>query len=305
MFSDEGGLLIGGHALNPENGLKTLARLCKLWDGAPYDRVRGGDGSGILYDRRLALHQLAQPEVMATLLSDRVANGQGFLARCLVAAPESTIGTRIIERYERAAERPDMKRLFARLKELFETKPRTKDERGQELDPRPLGLSADAVPLAIAASNRFEELMRAGNELHELRDRASKAMDNAVRIAAILTVMDHGLTAYQIDRKTFERALVLVQWYLAEALRLRGVAVVPKAVLDAEALLEWLKEHQLRVFRSANVLTRGPAQLRNKPRFDAAVARLVTAGYLAAAPQGTVVDDVKPKVAWEVHPGVF
>jgi putative DNA primase/helicase len=100
LFSDEGGLLIGGHALNSDNALKTMARWCKLWDGAPYDRVRSVDGAGILYGRRMALHQLAQPDVMVKLLSDRLANGQGLLARCLVAFPESTIGTRHIERYE-------------------------------------------------------------------------------------------------------------------------------------------------------------------------------------------------------------
>ena len=85
LFSDEAGLFIGGHALNSDNALKTMTRLSKLWDGAPFDRVRGGDGSGVLYDRRLAMHQLAQPDVMAKLLSDRMANGQGFLSRCLVA----------------------------------------------------------------------------------------------------------------------------------------------------------------------------------------------------------------------------
>ncbi len=94
LFSDEGGLLIGGHALNSDNALKTMARWCKLWDGSPFDRVRAGDGSGYLYGRRMALHQLAQPEVMQTLLGDRMANGQGFLARCLTAWPESTIGSR-------------------------------------------------------------------------------------------------------------------------------------------------------------------------------------------------------------------
>ena len=88
LFSDEGGLLIGGHALNSENALKTMARWCKLWDGSPFDRVRAGDGAGVLYGRRMAFHQLAQPDVMATLLSDRMANGQGLLARCLVAWPD-------------------------------------------------------------------------------------------------------------------------------------------------------------------------------------------------------------------------
>lgn len=66
LFSDEGGLLIGGNALNNDNALKTMARWCKLWDGSPFDRVRAGDGSGCLYGRRMAMHQLAQPDVQTT-----------------------------------------------------------------------------------------------------------------------------------------------------------------------------------------------------------------------------------------------
>ena len=112
LFSDEGGLLIGGHALNSDNALKTFARWCKLWDGAAFDRVRAGDGAGVLYGRRMALHQLAQPEVMVKLLSDPMANGQGLLARCLVAWPVSTIGTRHTNHFEWAGDRREMKRLY-------------------------------------------------------------------------------------------------------------------------------------------------------------------------------------------------
>ncbi len=305
LFSDEGGLLIGGHALNSDNALKTLARWCKMWDGAPYDRVRGGDGSGVLYGRRMALHQLAQPDVMSTLLSDRMANGQGFLARCLVAWPESTIGTRVIDRYERGVDRPDIKRLFARLKGLFEAPPRTKENRTQELDPRPLALAADAEPLAVEASNRFEALMRKGMPLCEVRDRASKAMDNAMRIAATLTAIDKGLAAHEISRETFERALILVQWYLAETLRIRGAVAVGQSVVDAESLLDWLKSRGLRMFRSRQVLNAGPAQLRNKVRFAAAVAELASNGYVVENKPGTVVEGVKTRLSWMVNPDVL
>lgn len=123
LFSDEAGLLIGGHALNSDNALKTMARLSKFWDGTPFDRVRGGDGSGILYGRRLAMHQLAQPDIMAMLLSNRTANSQGFLARCLVAWPESTIGSRYIDAFEDPKERIEIKKLFAKLKTLTEVEP--------------------------------------------------------------------------------------------------------------------------------------------------------------------------------------
>ncbi len=116
LFSDEAGLLIGGHALNSDNALKTMARWCKMWDGAAFDRVRAGDGSGVLYGRRLAMHQLAQPDVMAQLLGDRMANGQGLLARCLVAWPESTIGSRHIDIFEQPRDRSAVKDYSQNLK---------------------------------------------------------------------------------------------------------------------------------------------------------------------------------------------
>lgn len=305
LFSDEGGLLIGGHALNNDNALKTLARWCKLWDGAPYDRVRGGDGSGILYGRRMALHQLAQPEVMTTLLNDGIANGQGFLARCLVAWPQSTIGTRHVERYEWGGERPEIKRLFGRLKGLFETPPRTKDPRGQVLDPAPLRLTREAEGMAIAANNQFETLMAPNGPLCEIRDRASKAMDNAIRIAGTLAVMDHGTAAKVIEVEHLQRGLELIQWYLAEALRIRGAAAIPQAVSDAELLLAWLKKRELRLFRSRDVLNAGPAPLRNKPRFMAAVEELVKNGYAVENTPGKLVDGVKTRLSWLVNADVL
>lgn len=299
LFSDEGGLLIGGHALNSENALKTMARWCKLWDGSPFDRVRAGDGAGILYGRRMALHQLAQPDVMTALLSDRMANGQGLLARCLVAWPESTIGTRHVERYEWAGDRRELKRLFAVFKSLMEAQPRV-GESYQELDPVELPLSDQAKDLAVAAGNEFETLMGRGGDLAELRDRTAKALENACRIAGILAAVEGGLAVREIDVPHLQRALVLVQWYLGEALRIRGAAAVPQAVLDAELLSAWLNEKGFRAFRSKQVLNAGPNPLRNKPRLVAAINELVSCGYLAENEPGTVVDGVKARASWRV-----
>ena len=301
LFSDEGGLLIGGHALNSDNALKTMARWCKLWDGSPFDRVRAGDGVGILYGRRMAMHQLAQGDVMVKLLSDRMANGQGLLARCLVAWPESTIGTRQVQRFEWAGERHELKRMFAVLSTLMESEPSTSDERGQVLDPVELALTDNAKALSIAAHNQFESLMAPGGELAELRDRASKALENACRIAGVLTAVERGTTAQEINADTLARALVLVQWYLAEALRTRGAAAVPRDVQDAEALSAWLKERGIQRFRTDPVLRGGPSHLRNKTRLAEAIAALMGAGYLRPLPPGTEIDGVKARLSWEVQ----
>lgn len=297
LFSDEGGLLIGGHALNSDNALKTMARWCKFWDGAPFDRVRAGDGAGILYGRRMSMHQQAQPDVMVKLLSDRTANGQGFLARCLVAWPESTIGSRYMDAFEWAGDRHEMKRLYAVLKTLMEAQLPV-EEGGQELHPTELSLSDDARVLAVAASNQFEALMAKGADLMELRDRASKALENACRIAGILAVIEGGLSVEIIESKHLERALVLVQWYLKEALRIRGASAVPQSVLDAESLSAWLQERAIKVFRSKQVLNAGPSQLRNKARFNSAIAELLQAGYIVENEPGCLVDGIKAKKSW-------
>jgi putative DNA primase/helicase len=300
LFSDEGGLLIGGHALNGDNFLKTITRWSKMWDGAPFDRVRAGDGIGILYGRRMALHQLAQGDVMVKLLSDRLANGQGLLARCLVAWPESTIGTRHTEAFEWAGDRRELKRLFGVLSSLMEAAPRTSDHSEQELDPIELPLSPEATAMALQAGNRFEALMTSGNDLCELRDRTAKALENACRIAGVLVAIEQGMAARQIEADHLGRALVLVQWYLAEALRIRGAAAVPQAVQDAEALSRWLQGRGIAMFRTHAALNAGPAQLRNKARLMAAIEQLVETGYLVANPAGTEVEGVKARKSWRV-----
>ncbi len=299
LFSDEAGLLIGGHALNNDNALKTMARWCKMWDGAPFDRVRAGDGCNILYGRRLCMHQLAQPEVMVKLLSDRMANGQGLLARCLVAWPESTIGSRVIEKFELPASRFELKRLFSKLKELSEAEPRTA-KTPQELDPVELPLDDNAKTLAIEAMNQFEISMRNGNDLAELKDRAAKAFENACRIAGVLAVIDNGLATRSISAAHLERALLLMQWYLSEALRIRGAALVPQPVIDAESLSKWLKDRNMTVFRTSPVLTNGPSHLRNKQRLMLAISELISNGYLVQNETGSIVDGVKAKLSWSV-----
>ena len=66
LFADEGGRLIGGHAMNADNILKTAAGLSELWDGKRITRVRASDETALLYDRSLSLHLMVQPVVAST-----------------------------------------------------------------------------------------------------------------------------------------------------------------------------------------------------------------------------------------------
>ncbi len=181
----------------------------------------------------------------------------------------------------------------------MEAEPRT-GKTAQELDPVELPLDDEAIQLAVAASNQFETLMIKGNDLAELRDRASKALENACRIAGVLAVIEGGMATRSISRKHLERGLTIVQWYLLESLRIRGAALVPQALLDAESLLKWLQERGMTLFRTTPILTNGPSQLRNKTRLKAAIEELVNNGYVDANESGTLVDGVKTRLSWRV-----
>jgi Protein of unknown function (DUF3987) len=95
IFAAEGGQFIGGHGMSDDAKLRTAAGLSRVWDGDPIDRVRGGDGATVLPGRRVAMHLMAQPQVAAIWLSDRLLIDQGLLSRVLMTAPESASGTRM------------------------------------------------------------------------------------------------------------------------------------------------------------------------------------------------------------------
>ena len=300
MYSDEGALVIGGHALSKDNAIKTMAVWCKLWDGSNLTRVRV-EGASALFGRRMSMHIQAQPEVMDKLLNDLMANSQGFLARGLVAWPESTIGTRHVETFERAEHKPELKRLFAVLKKLTEAEPRTTERSQQELDPVELPLANDeVVALALHAVNQFESLMKSGKDLCELTDRASKAVENACRIAGILAVIEGGMATRSISKGHLQNGLILMQWYLEETLRIRSAALIPLEVKHAEMLVLWLKERDIKLFNTSMILTKGSNQLRRKERLDPAIKVLMDNGYLLLNEAGTLIDGKKSRTSWRI-----
>ena len=105
--------------MSDESKLRTAAGLSELWDGEPIKRVRAGDGTLVLPGRRVAMHLMAQPDVAAIMLSDRMLLSQGLLSRCLITAPESISGTRVWREPSTSADAA-IKRYGARLLQLLE-----------------------------------------------------------------------------------------------------------------------------------------------------------------------------------------
>ena len=106
--------------------------------------VRAGDGASMYPGRRVSGHIMVQPEVSDILLSDPLLASQGLLSRLLVVQPESAAGTRM-PRKEKPETAEHLKIYNRVILRLMERQPPLKRGKANELEPRPLPLSAEAV----------------------------------------------------------------------------------------------------------------------------------------------------------------
>jgi hypothetical protein len=281
LFSSEGGQMTGGHGFGPDHRLKTAAALSALWDGAGIRRLRAGDGITDLPGRRLALHLMVQPDVAAAFLSETILRDQGLLSRLLVAAPETLAGKRAWREVASEVD-PLMRRYTAVILDLLERPAPSANEMGNELTPPALDLSEGAKAAWVAFHDRIEAAMAQDAELEYLRDVAGKAAENALRIAAVLTVIESP-GASIIKPEEMAAGCELMTWYVSEALRLSGAHRQSPAIRNAIKLHEWLKAKRKTEVTRSEVMQFGPAPVRQKAEADAALATLEEHGWIVRA----------------------
>lgn len=283
IFSAEGGEMLGGHSLRDDKRSSGLAFYLKGWSGESLDSLRGGDGLTVLLGRRMALHVLVQPVLLGALLCDPLAQGQGLLARCLIAQPDTLAGHRPY-RDVNPQENPDVIAYNERIRALLSSAPTLWPEGdGYELKPRDLYLDTDARALWIAFYNEIERQQANGNELEGARPFASKAAEHAARIAGIITMVENP-QATHITSQAMDGAIQLTAFYLNEHLRLTGAGRQERQDGALRRLLEWLQERGTTVAKK-DVLQRTPRAIRDLKAagINALLADLVQRSYIREA----------------------
>lgn len=236
LFNDEGGQFFGGHAMNAENAMKTIAGLSKYWDGAPIVRTRAAQGeSAALYDRRLSIHLQAQPRIAEAVLADPLLLEQGLLARFLIAEARSLAGTREYREVD-AYLQADVVKFHRVIARLLDYMPETAEGGGLVLPD--LALSSEARALWIYAYNRTEREQAPGGLLEVVKSAASKAAENALRLAGVFAVLED---AREVTEDQMRRGWTLAAYYLQNALRSAQLNAVNQAQRAAREVLEWLK----------------------------------------------------------------
>jgi hypothetical protein len=297
IFASEGGQFIGGHGMADDTKLRTAAGLSAVWDGEPIKRVRALDGVIVLPGRRVALHLMAQPDVAAMWLGDRLLIEQGLLSRVLPTAPDPASGSRM---WREASPESDaaMKCYGATLLDILELPLPLADGTQNELLPRTLTLSPEAVRLWVAFHDHVEVRLRIGGELEPVRGLANKLPEHATRIAGMLALIDD-IEASEVSATNIEAGIALAQHYAAEAMRLFGASRVSADLNEAQHLLEWLMALPEPLVSLPDIYQYGPTAIREAARARRAVSVLFDHGWLIRAPAGEVGGTYRREV-WQI-----
>jgi hypothetical protein len=293
LWTDEGGLIIGGRGMGDDSMMRYLALLNRMWDGNPFERRRTTAKSFVVKGRRLTCSIMMQHVVLCRLLdaSGGASRGLGFLARFLPAWPESTMGSRFYRDIN--IDDHEMSSWDSRLKELLSLPLPTEGE-NMALNPPVISLSGTAKREWIAFHDSVEKELGRLGEFSDVSDFAAKTAENAARLAGILWAFQYGATG-EIDIKTMQAGAAIASWHLNEAKRILGATAVPQAVADAMLLIHWMQQTGRSEVSPRDILNKGVSRLRKKERRDVAAKLLLEKHHLFESHQsgGTM---------WKLHP---
>ncbi len=285
VVSAEAGIVFGSHGMGKDSVMRNLGLLNQLWDGTSLTIDRRSTESFTVRGARLTVALQVQEPTLREFFtrSGALARGTGFLARFLVAWPESTQGQRPFT--DPPANWPHLAAFQRRIAAILnEAAPI--DENGA-LTPALLSLVPDAKAAWVAFHDAIESELASGGELYDVRDVASKTADNAARLAALFQQFEHGMGG-AIGLDSFERASRIAAWHLHEARRFFGELSLPAELADAARLDSWLIEYCQRE-RTHLVPTREAQRLgpiRDKEKLTTALRELEELDRVKVAQEG-------------------
>jgi putative DNA primase/helicase len=288
VVSAEGGIVFGSHGMGKDSVMRNLGLLNQLWDGKSLTIDRRSTESFTVRGARLTVALQVQEPTLREFFtrSGALARGTGFLARFLVAWPESTQGMRQIDpdTPDGPATWPHLATFHRRIAAILD-QPVPIDEDGA-LTPPMLPLTPEAKAAWVEYHNAIESELSSGGELYDVRDVASKSADNAARLAALFQMFEGAGGA--IGLAAFESASLIAAWHLHESRRFFGELALPVELADAARLDGWLIQHCRRE-RTHLVSTREAQRLgpiRDKEKLAAALRELEELDRVKVAQEG-------------------
>lgn len=269
LWSDEAGIVLGSHSMQ-SNPTRFVALLNRLWDGKSLTAHRKTTQSFMIKNRRLTLNLMMQPRLlhnMGTPGAD-ISRQSGFMARCLLAYPESSMGKRFYQ--EPPTTLDCMAGYEKRLHDCLNQSKHLSQTGCVQL--ATLWMNPVAKQCWIQFFNHIEAGLISHGQWINIKDFASKASENVARLAALFHLFEG--KAGDISVEHVEQAIEIIRWHLQETRRLLTLeSISGNSLADAQKLLHWLLDKGLETLTLRDIQRLSP--LRDKKQRDEAIERLI------------------------------
>jgi len=257
--------------------------LNKAWDGEMFD-FRRADGEIYQITPRLMFSLMSQPGVFMDYINKHgtSARASGFLSRFLFAWVESSIGNRQAPQDKLDAE-DNLNIFHQRVEKLLElNKIPLNDPTACK---KQLTLADDALTLWKNNRAETERKISLGHEWEHIRDIASKASANTLRVAALFQFF-HDDTSETIKALAIKCAIDTVDWYLSQADRIfYPMSERYQFEQDVRELHSWIM-NRINQNNGCAILKNdlekyGPHRLRRTEKLTPVLNQLISQGYFA------------------------
>jgi len=264
IISSEGSIIFGSKSMSRDAQSYSLGIFNRIWDGGQLDFGRKTSESYTMPTARLTLGIQTQPAAFKEFNNKpgHLARGTGLLARCLISAPKSTQGKRFYT--SPPTEWPALSRFNGKVGELLKLPLNIEDG---ILKPAIIPLSEKAKNYWIDFQDNIEAELSKKGKYHRIRDIASKASENAARIAGIFHVFTSDIFS-EISLENLIFGSEIAQWYLDEANRFFKTAALSEVEKNAYNTSNWLV-NKCRLYGTdyilrSELIKKGPDGIRNK-----------------------------------------
>ena len=243
--TDEAGQFFNGHTMKGDTAGNALSALTTLYSDGAVNRLRSqksqhANPRSQAYDVRMTLLLMGQRIVLEAALTDPMMNGQGFLARAMIACPDSLQGQRVWNDSKRRQQSPyddtDLIAYWDKCRTLLDPAPLNNPSINSKGRIKVRWHDAQAEQAFYDGMQAIENRQAKGKVLEYLKAYASRMAENASRVASLMAFFEG---RYTITTDDINRAFMLVEYSTSE--RLRYLDATPnREQNDSEKLSGWL-----------------------------------------------------------------
>lgn len=273
--TDDAAQFFNGHTMKGDTAGNALAAITDLYSGGEVNRTRSQKNAYAnprtkAYNVRMTLMLMAQRIILEPALTDDMMNQQGFLARALIACPNSLQGYRTWDDIERRQQSPfidsDLQAYWSRCSDLLDPVDSNAptDDKGAPKRFKMSWQDKQTEQVFYEHMQAIEDQQAKNMPLEYLKAYASRMAENASRIATLIAFFGKRKTITTDDIK---RAFMLVSYSTAERLRYQDATPTGEQT-DIEKLSNWLidkaKDKNPAVLNKSYVTQHAPNALRGK-----------------------------------------